>query len=199
MFRFREKEIAKEKSYASKKTIKIWDVNVDKIVISKLVKTKTNSKYLIEIKSDKTIRPLVLIMPKMSGYVKTFKVKEGDKNKSNKLMSIRVDNGKLLEKYKAIWTTIEDIKNIELNTLLVYEDRYIKTNIRTYGNKIYNNFRGLNVPEDNTECESLTVISFDSLLVYENKCYLQVYLDNCAYKIVNKKMTDYLDENVFED
>ena len=25
---------------------------------------------------DKTIRPLVLIMPKISGYVKTFKVKE---------------------------------------------------------------------------------------------------------------------------
>ena len=113
-------------------------------------------------------------------------------------MSVRVDNGELLEKYKAIWTTIEDIKNIELNTFPVYEDKYIKTNIRTYGNKIYNNFRGLNVPEDNIECESLTVISFDSLLAYENKCYLQVYLDNCVYKIVNKKMADYLDENVFE-
>ena len=40
---------------------------------------------------DKTIRPLVLIMPKMIGYVKTFKVKEG----SNKLMSFRIDNEKL--------------------------------------------------------------------------------------------------------
>ena len=29
--------------------------------------------------------------------------------------------------------------------------------------------------------------------------YKQVYLDNCAYKTVNKQMTDYLDENVFED
>ena len=49
------------------------------------------------------------------------------------------------------------------------------------------------------ECESFTVISIDSLLVYKNKCYLQIYLDNCAYKIVNKQMTDYLDENLFED
>ena len=84
MVRFGEKEIAKEKFYAAKKPIKIWDVNVDNIVISKLVKTKTNSKYLIGIKFDKAIRPLVLIMPKMSGYVKTFKVKEGDKDKNNK-------------------------------------------------------------------------------------------------------------------
>ena len=30
-----------------KKPIKIWDLNVDNIVILKLVITKTNSKYLI--------------------------------------------------------------------------------------------------------------------------------------------------------
>ena len=30
-----------------KKRMKTWDVNVDNIVISKLVKTKTNSKYFI--------------------------------------------------------------------------------------------------------------------------------------------------------
>ena len=65
-----------------KKPIKISDVNVDNILISKLTEIKTNSKYLIRY-SDKAMRPLVLIMPKMSGYVKTFKVKGGDKDKNN--------------------------------------------------------------------------------------------------------------------
>ena len=51
---------------------------------------------------------------------------------------------------------------------------------------------------DDIECKFFTVISFDSLLVYENKYYLQVYLDNCAYNIVNKEMLNYLDKNVFE-
>ena len=46
--------------------------------MSKLIKTKANSKYFIGIKFDKAIRTLVLIMPEMSGYVKAFKVKEGD-------------------------------------------------------------------------------------------------------------------------
>ena len=105
----------------------------------------------------------------------------------------------MLEKYQAIWTKIEDLKNIELNALPAYDDRYTKSKIRTYGDKIYTNFRGLNVPEDDIECESFTAISIDSLLVYENKYYLQVYLDNCDYKIVNKQMTDYLDKNLFED
>ena len=124
----------------------------------------------------KAIRSIVLIMPKISGYVKTFKVKEG----GNKLMSFRIDDEKLLEKYKTIWTKIEDLKNVKLNTLPVYDERYIKTKIGTYGNKVYTNFRCLNVPEDDIESECLTVISIDSLLVYENKYFLQVYLDNCA-------------------
>ena len=35
-----------------------------------------------------------------------------------------------------------------MNALLVYDDRYIKAKIRTYGDKVYTNFRGLPVPED---------------------------------------------------
>ena len=52
--------------------------------------------------------------------------------------------------------------------------------------------------EDDIECKSFTVISIDFLLVYKNKYYLQVYLDNSAYKITNKHMTDYLNDNIFE-
>ena len=66
---------SKEKVLCCKKPIKIWDgVNVDNIFISKLDKTKAKSKYLIGY-LDKGIGPLVLIMPKMSGYVKTIKVR----------------------------------------------------------------------------------------------------------------------------
>ena len=64
---------------------------------------------------DKVTRQLALIVPKMSGCVKIFKVKDGDKDKSNKLMSFRIDDEKILKKYKANWTKIEDLKDIELN------------------------------------------------------------------------------------
>ena len=64
---------------------------------------------------------------------------------------------------------------------------YIKNKIRTCEDQVYINFRGLNVPEDDIECESFTIISINSLPVYENKCCMQVYLDNCAYEIVNKQ------------
>ena len=44
----------------------------------------------------------------MNGYVKTFKAED----KINKSMLFRIDDEKLLEKHKAIWTKIEDLKKI---------------------------------------------------------------------------------------
>ena len=93
-----------------KKAIKLWDVNVDNIVISKLVKTKGNCKYLIEYFDD-AIRPLVLILPKTNGYVRKFKDNDQDKNMNYKLMSSSIDKDKLLEKYKIILTRIKDLQN----------------------------------------------------------------------------------------
>ena len=118
---------------------------------------------------DEVIRLLVLILPEMSEHVKIFKDKEIYKNKNNKLMSLRIDNEKLLKKYKIIWPKIEDLQNIELEATPFYDDRYIKTKIRTYGDKFYTNFRGLNVPENGVECKSFPDISIDSLLIYETK------------------------------
>ena len=40
MLRFAETKIAKENIYAAKSPINIWDVNVENIVISKLLKAK---------------------------------------------------------------------------------------------------------------------------------------------------------------
>ena len=45
------------------------------MVILRLFKTKTNSKYLIGF-LDKAIITLVLIMPEMIGYVKIFNIKD---------------------------------------------------------------------------------------------------------------------------
>ena len=50
---------------------------------------------------------------------------------TKKLMYFHINDEKLLEKCEAIWTKIEDLKNIELNDLPAHDARYIKTKIRT--------------------------------------------------------------------
>ena len=42
----------------------------------------------------------------MSGYINIFKVED----KNNRLMSFHINDQKVLQKYKAIWNKIEDLK-----------------------------------------------------------------------------------------
>ena len=58
----------------------MWDADVDEIVISKLIETKYSSKCMTDYLDD-VIRALVLVLPKLKGYVKNFKAE------NNKLMS----------------------------------------------------------------------------------------------------------------
>ena len=57
------------------KPIKNLNVDVDNIIILKLIETKNNSKYLIGYLDD-VIRALVLILLKMSGYFRPVKDKD---------------------------------------------------------------------------------------------------------------------------
>ena len=66
---------------------------------------------------DKAVRQLVLIIPKMSWYIKAFKIED----ESSKLISFQIDDEKLFEKYKANWSKIEDLENIELIAWPIYD------------------------------------------------------------------------------
>ena len=46
MLRLGKTKVAKEEFYCAKKPINICDVNLDNIVVSRLIQQKTNSKYL---------------------------------------------------------------------------------------------------------------------------------------------------------
>ena len=88
----------------------------------------------------------------MIGYVKAFNIKGGNEDK--KLTSFPINDEKLLEKYKAIWTKIEDFKNIKLNVLPLYVNRHKETKIKTHGDNNSTTFLSLNAPEVDAECES---------------------------------------------
>ena len=63
----------------------------------------------------------------MIEYVKCFD--------SNKTMSFKVTDKKLLKKYSKIWEKVNNLMNIKFDSELVYgdNDKYIKTKIRYIG------------------------------------------------------------------
>ena len=74
----------------------------------------------------------------MIGYVKNFD--------GNKTMSFQVRDNKLLKKCNKIWEKISNLMNIEFDSKLVYgdNDKYIKTKIKMYEDKVNTNFQGKN-------------------------------------------------------
>ena len=74
---------------------------------------------------------------------------------------------------------MQDLKNIELNALPVYDNSYIKTKIITYDNNVYTNFRGLNVAEDDINANLLQPF----LLIF---CLYMKTNITCKYRISSK-------------
>ena len=72
----------------------------------------------------------------MIGYVKHFD--------SNKTMSFKANDNRLLKKYTKIWERVSNLMNIELDSKPVYDDndKYIKVKIKSCGDKINTNFKG---------------------------------------------------------
>ena len=58
----------------------------------------------------------------------------------------------------------------------------LKAKIKTYCDKVYTDFCGLNVPEDDLECEYFTLISIDSCIskqIFAGNIFRQLCLLNC--------------------
>ena len=72
----------------------------------------------------------------MIGYVKCFD--------SNKAMSFKVNDNRLLRKYSKIWEKVSSLMNIEFDSEPGYgdDDKYIKTKITSYSDKVNTNFKG---------------------------------------------------------
>ena len=133
-----DKKISKSNFYKNKKLFNIHHLDVKKILVSKKESYgKNNSfKYYIGYNDDDAIRPLRIKLPQMISYVKHFD--------SNKTMSFKVSDNKLLKKYNKIWEKISNLMNTEFDSEPIYgnNDKYIKTKIKLSGDKIHTNFEG---------------------------------------------------------
>ena len=64
-------------------------------------------------------------------------------------MSFKVSDNKLLKKYNKIGKKISNLLNIEFDSEPLYGDgdKYMKTKIKMYGDRVNTNFQDKNVPK----------------------------------------------------
>ena len=93
---FSDNKISKSDFYRNKKVVKIDDIDVNKILVSKEEPcgTKNLFKYFIGYNDNDFIRPLCIKLLQMTGYVRKFE--------DNLTMSFKISDKQLLKKYNQI-------------------------------------------------------------------------------------------------
>ena len=151
---FEDKKIKESTFYKNKKLFNTHYLDVNKILVSKKESygTKNSFKYFIGYNDDDVIRPLCIKLPQMIGYVKNFD--------SNKTMSFKVSDNKLLKKYNKISEKNSILMNIEFDSEAIYGDydKYIKTKIKLYGDKVNTNFQDKKLPNENVSYKCLSLL-----------------------------------------
>ena len=117
--------VNKKEFHKSKQPTDLKSVNVDQIVTSdRFMHSDDGFKYSIVYKDGKIVKPLCIILPQMSGYIKYFE--NGRKNMS---FMVKGDDD-VLDKYNEIWYKIKHKLNIKFQSAPVYDEKYIKVKVK---------------------------------------------------------------------
>ena len=112
--------VNKKEFHKSKQPIDLDLINVNQIVISdKIQHSDDGFKYFIVCKEDQVVKPLRIILPQMSGYIKYFENR-------GKNMSFEIKDDSVLDKFNEIWDKIKNILNKKFHSMPVYNEKYIK-------------------------------------------------------------------------
>ena len=87
--------------------------------------------------------------------------------------------------------------NIEFDSEPVFSDndKYIKTKIKSYSDKVNTNFQGKKVPKENASYKCLSLILLGSFIGENKKYYPQTLLEECKYEVKKNKMKNLINDD----
>ena len=165
--KFNNIRVNKKEFQKSKEPIDLFSIDLDQIVVSdKFKHSDEGFKYFIGYQEGEIVKPLCIILPQMSGYIKYFE--NGGKN-----MSFLIKDDEVWDKYDKIWDVIKDKLGIKFHSEPVYKYKYLKTKVREFDGVIKAKFLGKGMPKENIY---YTCITSDSVLrINEKKSSTSLY------------------------
>ena len=124
--KFDNHRVNKKEFHKSKQAINLDLINVNQIVVSdKFKHSDGDFKYFIGYKEGDIVKPLCIILPQMSGYIKYFE--NGGKN-----MPFVIKDDDVSDKHNKIWDKIKNKLNTKFHSMPVYDEKYIKIKLREF-------------------------------------------------------------------
>ena len=98
----------------------------------------------------------------MNGYIKYFE--NGGKN-----MSFKIEDEDAYLKYNEIWNKIKSVLNIRFHSEPIFDDKYIKTKVKTFNSMINTLFSGDKIPKERIDYVCVAAVCIDSVLRIDKK------------------------------
>ena len=191
--KFGDKEVDKKEFYSSKQAILLDSVDLSKIVVSSRWKiSDTKYKYFCGYLNNDVIRPLCVILPQMSRYIKYF-------DDVGKNMPFVTDDKEIYEKYNEIWNVVKKLLKLKFFVSPIREDKYIITKLKIFKNINLTIFTDnvMTIAKNRYIC--IPAIDIDSVLKIDKKVSPQAYLEQCKYKLKKRKPVNFIDLEIIDD
>ena len=191
--KFNNIKLNKKEFHKSKEPIDLLSVDLDQVVVSyKFKHNDEGFKHLIDYVEGKIVKPLCIILPQMSGYIKYFE--NGNKN-----MSFLIKDDEVWEKYNKIWDVNKDKLGIKFHSEPVYEYKYLKAKLREFDGVIKTNVLGNDMPKQNKHYTCIACKTIDPVLTIDKKNHPQVYLEGCKHRIKKTQMPKFINTELKSD
>ena len=100
--------------------------------------------------------------------------------------------------YNEIWDKVKEKLNSNFHNEPIYDKKYVKAKVREFDGVIKTNFLGNKMPKENMRYTCTACLTIDSVVRMDKKNYLQVYLEECKYKIKKIQMPRFITESELE-
>ena len=90
------------------------------------------------------------------------------------------------------WDVIKNKLGINFHSEPVYEYKYLKPKVREFDGVIKTNFLGNGMPKENIYYTWIACTTIDSVMKFDNKNHLQVYVEECKYRIKKTQMPKFI-------
>ena len=152
-----------KESHNSKEPVDLFSVNVDQIVVSDKFEQKNKVfEHFIGYQKGEIVKPLCIILPQMSGYIKYFE--NGGKN-----VSFFIKDDEVWDKYDKIWDVFKNKRDINFHSEPVYEYKFLRAKVREFDGIIKTNLLGNDIPKKKKHYTCISCITIDSVLRIDKK------------------------------
>ena len=109
----------------------------------------------------------------MSGFIKYF-----SNNGKNMLFIVKDD--KVLVEYSESWNNLKEVTSKKLHSEPIYNDKYIKTKVKTFNVVVHTIFHSKKIPNENMNYVYLAIITVYSIMKIDKKTTLKNIYKNAS-------------------